>query len=202
MNKTKKILLLSIWLIIFIINTTLVCFGKTSNFDKSVYNIIYYFHNDCITSFFKIVTFFGSTIFVIILMIFIMLLFKNKRKATFIDLSVLLSYILNSCVKRLVARPRPVLINLVTESTFSYPSGHTMINFVLYGLIIYLIIHNEKINKYKKMLYSISLIGLFFLIAISRIYLGAHYPSDIIGGLALGNIFLILYITIFKKKLN
>ena len=201
LKKYNKLLLFIFWVIVFIINTILVCLKKTDSFDKYVYDMIFYFHNDAITTIFKFITFFGSTIGVISMVILVLLLTKDKRRAFFEMLAVLVVYIFDESIKLIIARPRPSGINLVTEKSYSYPSGHTAIGFVLYGMLIYSIF-NSNINKHKKVLYCGLLSILICIVAISRIYLGAHYPSDIIGGFALGNIILISYVYIFNSKLK
>ena len=73
-KKYNKLLLFIFWVIVFIINTILVCLKKTDSFDKYVYDMIFYFHNDAITTIFKFITFFGSTIGVISMVILVLLL--------------------------------------------------------------------------------------------------------------------------------
>ncbi len=199
-KKYRSYVVLIIWTIIFIINTTLVCLKKTDGFDRYVYDMVYYFHNDAITTIFKCITSLGSTIGVISIVLFIFIISRNRKKTFFEMLSVLIAYILDESVKLIIARPRPTLINLVTEKTFSYPSGHTMIGCVLYGILIYSIWH-KNINKHKKVLYCGLLFILAFVIAISRIYLGAHFATDIIGGWAFGHMVLISYTLLFRSKL-
>ena len=200
MNNKKKYILLGFWVVVFIINTTLVCLNKTDSFDKYVYEMVFYLHNDAITSIFKSITFLGSTLGVCSILLLVFIINKDKKRALYQILAVFLAYILDESVKLIIARPRPTLINLVTEKTYSYPSGHTMVGFVMYGIIIYCILHSN-INKHKKILFC-GLLGILSLvIAVSRIYLGAHFATDIIGGYAFGHMVLISYILIFRNKL-
>jgi len=200
MNRYKKIIIFIIFLLIFIINTILVINNNTDSFDNYIYELIYW-DSSLFTKLFKGITFFGSTIFIIIVFIVNLIINKNKRKAIFQDLAILLAHISCEAIKLLVARPRPEGINLVSEKSFSYPSGHTMISTIIYGLFMYDVI-NSKMKKKNKVLICSMLSTLLLFIAISRIYLGAHFASDIIGGFSLGIIFLIGYTTLFKNKLR
>ena len=90
-------------------------------------------------------------------------------------------------------------MKLVKEGGYSFPSGHAMVSFGFYGFLIYLAY--KKINN-KKIKYPliISLALLILLIGISRIYLGVHYATDIIGGFIIGFIYLIVFIKYFYNK--
>ena len=95
-------------------------------------------------------------------------------------------------------RDRPTLNVLVNETGYSFPSGHSMISIVFYGYLVYLIykfINNKKIKYLLMGLLSV----IIFTIGFSRVYLGVHYTSDVIGGFTFGIAYLIIYIDIVKK---
>ena len=73
-----------------------------------------------------------------------------------------------------------------------------MMSMILYGYLIYLLYNNFKNKKYRWLLVSVFSI-LILCIGFSRIYLGVHYVSDVIGGFVLGIAYLILYIDVSKK---
>ena len=107
-------------------------------------------------------------------------------------------------IKNIINRPRPPLINaLVSESTYSLPSGHTFVAIAFYGLLVYFVIQSNK-NKYIKILSLLLGIGLIILVGTSRIYLGAHWPSDVFAGITIGLAWLSIIITSLKikKKFN
>ncbi len=93
---------------------------------------------------------------------------------------------------------RPDTITLIDESGYSFPSGHAMISFAFYGYLIYLIDKNMKPSILKKVI-IIFLILLILFIGFSRIYLGVHHFSDIIGGYIISFAYLILYIKLVKR---
>ena len=199
-KKTWKPVVFSICILIFIVLTKLLLSNQVESFDKFVYGIVSSIQNDYVTTLFKIITFFSGTYFIIGITVLIMILIKNKKTGFYIALNALLCCLLNQGIKFLVARPRPTDINIIEESGFSFPSGHSMMSVAFYGLLVYFI-SKKRWKKNKKVLLSILLAILVFLIGISRIYLGVHYASDVFAGFALSAAYLILFITIaFRKK--
>ena len=88
---------------------------------------------------------------------------------------------------------------IINETGYSFPSGHSMIAVSFYGFIIFLI-WRMNIKKIYKFLFSLFTGFLIFLIGISRIYLGVHFPSDVIGGYSISLCFLIVYISLIRKR--
>ncbi|MDO8561244.1 MAG: phosphatase PAP2 family protein [bacterium] len=109
--------------------------------------------------------------------------------------SLLLSYI----IKHVVARPRPPapLYAYVESTQYAFPSTHATLSVAFYAFLVWLI--------YKKLpiAWRFPLIGLatvlIITIGFSRLYLGVHYPSDVLVGYLLGGIFVMLGITVAKK---
>ncbi len=95
--------------------------------------------------------------------------------------------LLNSLLKLLFARPRPnVFPPLMTETSYSFPSGHAMSAVAVYGLLALLLWQRGQRGW-------AALAGLWVpLVALSRVYLGVHYPSDVLASLALGTIWLVI----------
>ncbi len=106
---------------------------------------------------------------------------------------------INELFKLVVDRPRPTadLVNvLVSETGKSFPSGHAFFSVVVLGLMAYLIAaHQSRCPR----IFTISVFVLFILlVGISRIYLGVHWTSDVIGGYVAGTLFLILEIWLYR----
>lgn len=106
-------------------------------------------------------------------------------------------------IKNIIERPRPQLLNaLAMETSFSFPSGHSFLAVSFYGLLGYFLFQTTK-NKLFKIL-SIFLCAIIILaIGFSRIYLGVHWPSDVLAGYASAMAWLIIVITALeiRKKL-
>lgn len=198
----KKIFIPISLLLLFIINTILVISNKVSLIDKSIHDFVIKFSSEITTSIMKIFTFFGSTIFIVILSIILFIIFiilKQKDKAFKTAGAIIISTIINNIIKIIIRRPRPEYITVV-EKTFSYPSGHTMASTTLYGILLYLLL-KSNLNKTYKIGFGIILGNLPLLVGISRIYLGAHFFTDVFGGYLLSGIILtiVYYIDEIKK---
>lgn len=154
--------------------------------------------SDAITNIMKFITFFGSGTVLITISIVSIFVFKNKRKGICICSNLLISTLLNQILKFIIQRPRPRGYNLIIESGFSFPSGHSMISAAFYGYIIYLIFTHIK-NKKLKIFLSIITFLLVISIGCSRIYLGVHYASDVLAGFILAIIYLVLFIKFTDK---
>lgn len=168
--------------------------------DTTIYELIIKLKSDSFTKFMKFITFFASTKFItsIVIILFIISLFKGKLPLI-INWIIFGEMLINNIIKVIIKRDRPTLINLVTETTYSFPSGHTMIAVVLYGLLIYLC-NKSNINKKFKIIFSVLFTILIILIMMSRIYLGAHFFSDVIAGACLAMCYLLLMISIFERR--
>ena len=136
----------------------------------------------------------------------LLLILKKWRTGLWYGLTVLIgSDFLNSAVKEFYARVRPDQIDhLIEQGEYAFPSGHAMGSVIVYGGLLFLIlryINSTRRNVgWPKWALSI-LIGILILaIGLSRIYLGVHYPSDVIGGFSLGFSWLLLSIALLGLK--
>lgn len=174
-------------------------FNKETIFiDLFIYKLIVLsMRNDVLTIIFKIITNLGGAYCLIIIAILCAIFIKNKKIAFAIPINLILSTMLNLGLKNIVERPRPIGYRLIDETGYSFPSGHSMISAAFYGLIIYFIWKNVKNTKLKYI--SCILLSLLILfIGISRIYLGVHYASDVIGGFTISIAYLIIFTITFK----
>lgn len=200
-RKHWKPIIFSLSILIFLVITNLLLKEQIHVFDNFIFSGIKKVRSEPLTVVFKFITFFCSTEFLLIATIAIMIFSKNKKRAFYIALNVLICFLLNQGLKHVFLRPRPEDINLITEGGYSFPSGHSMVSLAFYGLFIYIIFH-MRLKKYKRYLYCILLALLTLLIGISRIYLGVHYASDVLAGFAISMAYLIIYIKLFYKKME
>ncbi len=198
----KKIIYSLSCFLLFIILSILIVFDKTKGFDTFIYNIVTFKMNDILTIINKIFTFLGSTLFIVLLSVFFFFFFliKKEKNSSFIVAAVIIiSTVFNNVVKLIIRRERPKVLALVVEKSFSFPSGHTMASVSLYGILLYMVI-KSNLSKNQKILISTLLVLIATLVALSRIYLGAHFASDIIGGALLSLALLFLEISYIDKK--
>lgn len=201
MKKYYRWILAAILLIILVIIMILIKNGGIINFDNSVYKLITTNTNGVLDNIFKGFTFLASTIFVVICCLVILIFMKNKKLAGFVCGSVVISTIVNNVIKNIFQRERPLVKRLVEESTLSFPSGHTMAAVTLYGMLIFVIM-KSNLSKRIKILLSILLCFIILGVACSRIYLGAHFASDVIGAILTATILLCIELNFSNKVLE
>ena len=148
----------------------------------------------------KFITNFGGAIFLIIATIILFILIKNKKIGFSIISNLVIVTILNQLLKNILQRPRPNEFRIIEETGYSFPSGHSMASMAFYGYLIYLIYKYVK-NKYLKWTLIVLLSILICTIGISRIYLGVHYTSDVLGGFLISISYLVIYISAVNKFL-
>ena len=156
--------------------------------------------SDFATPIAKFITNFGGAIFLIIATIILFILIKNRKIGISIISNLAVVTILNQLLKNILQRPRPTEFRIVEETGFSFPSGHSMVSMAFYGYLIYLIYKYVK-NKYLKWILIVLLSILICTIGISRIYLGVHYTSDVLGGFLISISYLVIYISAVNKFL-
>lgn len=161
-----------------------------NSFDEGIYQALFSFRNHFWDTFFSNITVCGNTM-TVILIVAVSLFFLKKEERYLLLVTVCTTVGMNQLFKFLIQRPRPDHLRLIIEKGYSFPSGHAMISIALYGFFIYFIYQEVK-NKYIRwiflFLFSILILG----IGCSRVYLGVHYPSDILGGYCL-SLFILLF---------
>ncbi len=151
----------------------------------------------------RAVSFISSVVLAIIIVVLVVVclwMLRKRLEAVFIGSATGIASLINFLLKLLIARPRPTneLIQVfVATNESSFPSGHTLYAVVFYGLLFYLAPRLIKHTKAVKALRSILLI-LILLTMISRIYLGVHWLSDILGSLLFGGLILAIAIGLFR----
>lgn len=155
--------------------------------------------SDGLTFIMLFITNFCNPIILILLSLVILLICKDKKMGLIIIINLLVSILLNIIFKGIIQRDRPLEDFLIIESGYSFPSGHSMVSMAYYGLIIYFIYKKIKDKRVRNVL--MILIGLLILaIGFSRIYLGVHFASDVIGGFLISIIYLVCAIKLLNLK--
>ncbi|GAA0234705.1 phosphatase PAP2 family protein [Metaclostridioides mangenotii] len=141
------------------------------------------------TSFFKIITSFGSIgliVMVTAVVSGVLWLSKEKNAAIWLSGTVMVCGGAIPYLFKLIFRRERPMFKLIPETGFSFPSGHASSSTVLYGALIVLALLFIKKTWKKYLTVSLAAV-LVMMIICSRVYLGVHYPSDVIGGLLLGS---------------
>ncbi|MEG0268287.1 MAG: phosphatase PAP2 family protein [Carnobacterium sp.] len=108
---------------------------------------------------------------------------------------------MNLLVKIIFHRERPTIEHLVIQGGFSFPSGHSMGSLICYGGLAFLTFHLYKKSTPSLVVLLVTILFIL-LIGLSRIYVGVHFPSDVIGGYLLGASWLTLMIGLFPKLIR
>lgn len=174
--------------------------------DAAMSKYIQSFRNDMFTTFFMLISDIGS-IRLYAPLVWLLALYHFIRKRWLVAILVFVSLYgsryLNFALKSWFERARPDIHTLVTATGYSFPSGHAMNATAFIGFIAYLAITEHRLELRQKAI-IITVASLFiFSVALSRVYLGVHYPSDILAGCAAGGAWLILCILFhqfFSKK--
>ena len=151
-----------------------------------------------LTVFMGIITSMCKPLSLVIITIFCLVAFRNKKIGIGVAMALLFSGVLNLILKFLFSRQRPLEYMLIDESGYSFPSGHSMVSIAFYGFLIYVTYKFVK-NKYIKASLISFLSILIASIAFSRLYFGVHYPTDVLAGLTFGYVLLCGYIKVFNK---
>ncbi len=204
MNENEKIRIIAAaaGLTGFFLVTWAVASGRTASFDYAVREFFYGLRSETLMPAIKAVTYMGSWQTIVALCI-VMLAVGPLRVKYGIPASAgaLAVTIINRMIKNIVQRARPEdIVHLVDEGGFSFPSGHAAASMFFYGMLIYLVRRNVE-DKRKADVITILLAFPMLLIGPSRIYLGVHYPTDVLAGWCLG-IVMIAVVSAANEKIN
>lgn len=178
------------------------------HFDTAVIGFVQGLEAPWLTSIMKVFTWIGSGYVVapIALIGFIVLYFVLRyRHQAFLLIAVIAgTVLLNGALKIYFKRERPEIHRIMDANGFSFPSGHSMMAFALYAIIAYIAWRNVKTTTSRVVLVLFTAV-MIIMIGTSRIYLGVHYPSDIVGGYAVSALWVTIAISVyayFQNKLK
>lgn len=198
-------LLSFVFLSIIIYNETYTIFTgllKTDNFYFLQLNQLSLFLPSFVDNIMLMITLYGREIFwpIVLIMLFIFGGKIGKKTAVIAAISMILLMPLVSVIKDVIDRPRPNVSGVetfpVSADTFSFPSGHATI--VSAGLATVSIMFRGNMKR------TVLFVGLTFeaaLVCFSRIYVGVHYPLDVVGGILLGTGFSFLLVGLTQSFL-
>ncbi|TVX98995.1 phosphatase PAP2 family protein [Paenibacillus cremeus] len=158
---------------------------KVTNFDQTIISGVQGAESPALTHVMKFFTFIGNgycVVFVSAIVLFFLYQVLHHRKELILFIAVVVgSAVLNETLKLIFHRARPTLHRIVVANGFSFPSGHSMSAFSLYGIVAFLLWRHTSTPLGRGILIMLSMI-MILTIGVSRIYLGVHYPSDVVGG--------------------
>ena len=184
---TNKCLKLTITMLISVFILLMIGYDNIFQaFDLKIISCIQSLKNEYLTVFYKMITIIADTYqsaIITILIVAFLYIKKHYREALFLAITMSACGIAMPLLKNIFSRERPDFYRLIEISGYSFPSGHTTSATTMYlTLAIVVLSIMNKLNKY--FIFSIAVIGIV-IIGSSRIYLGVHYPTDVLAGFTL-----------------
>lgn len=181
----------------FILIATSVLFKATMKEDLLLYYLLISIKNNILLSVATLLSFLGSIKGLIVVSFFLVFILKSNKQRIFLFLDLIGSGLIINITKNIFLRERPIIgQNLLAD--YSFPSGHTFIAITFYGFLLYLVMKDKKVS-YKKLKEGV-LLFLIITIPLSRLILGVHYLTDVLGGITLGLAYLFFLIIMYENN--
>lgn len=175
---------------------------KIATFDNLITSFVQELESPALTSIMKFFTFIGAglpVVFLSLIVFFFLYKVLHHRRELILFLWVVIgSALLNETLKLIFHRARPTLHRIVNANGFSFPSGHSMAAFSLYGILTFLLWRHIQSPLGRGILIFFSTM-MIMAIGTSRIYLGVHYPSDVLGGFLASGSWLTISIWFYQR---
>ncbi len=171
-------------------------------FDARVSDIFFAARSEWLTPIMQGVTHLGDVWFVaaaLASVIFFLFFLGKRQEGIAAGIAVFVAYVSSFVFKDTLARPRPEGHELIVQGGFSFPSGHAIVALAFYGILVYFLCKHLPRKSHKALVVVCG--GLVIGgIGVSRVYLGVHWPSDILGGYVLGGVWLAALIALLEKR--
>lgn len=190
---------------------SIICFGMLAVqiskhqilvFDSMVISSIQGMESSKLTAILKFFTFIGTTQVILVISFFVLIflytVLRHRSELILFSIVMVGTPIINLLLKKFFHRARPELHRLIEIGGYSFPSGHAMNAFSFYAIIAFLLWRHipNRLGRTALIIFSCLFI---LLIGISRIYLGVHYPSDILAGYFASCLWLTIAVWIFQR---
>ncbi|HML57743.1 MAG TPA: phosphatase PAP2 family protein [Ferruginibacter sp.] len=180
---------------VFIYQVLLVFHYESVVWDEKVFLYVRSHQSEWMTRLMKVFTFIGSAWVLVpaylVLIVWAYYYLKNKWLSLHIFIIAVSSLLMMLMLKKIFKRQRPDESLIGEISGMSFPSGHSYMSFTFFGLLIYIIQRSSLTVMWKRIL-QLACLLIASTIALSRVYLGVHYFSDVLAGMSLGWIGLVL----------
>ena len=170
--------------------------GQTIGFDLPVRAAIHAWAFPALTAAMRLITMLGSEYFLVPLAVILVWRWEKRgeRKAAYLLVAGSLSAeVAAQLLKALIHRPRPeVFFGLVPTETYSFPSGHAFVPAVYFGILAGILAAGAR--------WRAAVVVMAAFLGFSRVYLGYHYPSDVVAGWALAVVWLALWAIVANHR--
>ena len=179
----------AIVMVLFAVLASEVLEGETQHFDDAVRMTVHGVASPHATTVLHAITQLGSPLFLLPMTLVASLIFLRRRRirgAILLTATMVGVTLLNWILKSVFQRPRPLpFFGLTVPASYSFPSGHSLAAFCFYGALAALVTARLR-STFGSALVWAGAVVIIVAVGFSRLYLGLHYPSDIIGGYATG----------------
>ncbi len=131
----------------------------------------------------------------------VFLRFRWLRAALWLVVTILGALVLDLSLKYAFHRPRPVPFFVAVPHTYSFPSGHSLFSFCFYGVLAGLLAGRTRSRVGRVLTWTVAAL-LVAAIGLSRIYLGVHYPSDVIAGYLTATLWVSTLVTLDRMRMR
>lgn len=167
--------------------------GEILRLDTLAYAVIVEgLRSDALTPFMEAFTSLASIVVLAVLAAVIAALAPGKAPGWCVSVNLVCVVLLNTALKYLVQRPRPDGFRLISESGYSFPSGHSMVAMAFFGLLIWMVWRYHR-HDVMRVVWCVVFGLVIVMVGVSRIYLGVHYASDVLAGFCVSLIWLVFY---------
>ena len=167
--------------------------GEILRLDTLAYQVfVEHLRSDALTSLMQAFTSLASIVVLAVLAAVIAALAPGKAPGWCVAVNLVCVVLLNTVLKYLVQRPRPDGFRLISETGYSFPSGHSMVAMAFFGLLIWMVWRYHR-HDVMRVVWCVVFGLVIVMVGVSRIYLGVHYASDVLAGFCVSLIWLIFY---------
>ncbi|MCI9598499.1 MAG: phosphatase PAP2 family protein [Firmicutes bacterium] len=193
----KRTIIMICGFVAFAVIAGFVAAQHTLAFDTVIRQWFYSIRSEQLTAVLKVITYMGNWQSITGLCLLLLIIPKTRTHYGIpVSSSAFFITLLNKGVKTIFKRPRPdVSLHLIEQGGYSFTSGHSITSMVVFGLLIFLVRKYVKDRRTANMLTVLLCVPLVF-IGLSRIYMGVHFPTDVLGGWCLGLAVLMIIVSI------
>ena len=167
--------------------------GEILRLDTLAYQLfVETLRSDALTPIMQAFTSLASVVVLAVMASVIAALAPGKAPGWCVAVNLVCVVALNTVLKFIVQRPRPDGFRLITESGYSFPSGHSMVAMAFFGLLIWMVWRYHR-HDVMRVVWCVCFGLVIVMVGVSRIYLGVHYASDVLAGFCVSLVWLIFY---------
>ena len=192
-RKNLRLVVVGVCLLVFIALLEDVLDGELMKLDRAAYwLVVQHMRAAWLTPIMESFSALATPVTLLVLLLAVAAFAPGRRPGWCCAVNLGLVVLLNQVLKFMIRRPRPDGFRLATVSGFSFPSGHSMVAMAFFGLLVWLVWRYERDRRMRTAL-VLAFSFVIVMVGLSRVYLGVHYASDVLGGFCVSVVWLALY---------